>query len=93
MRNFCCGVSIVLFLLAFVLAFDTERHFHTVIGGGNVPTVIVPNIVRALAALGFCIAGGSALIAAVVSRRSDCNYRIEREARAQNNPPDVGSRC
>ena len=71
MRNFCSGDSIVLFLLAAVLAFDTERHFHTVIGGGNVATVIVPNMVRALAALGFCIGGGCALIAAVVSRRSD----------------------
>ena len=71
MRTFCCGVSVVLFLLATVLAFDTERHFHTIIGGGNVASVIVPNMVRALAALGFCIGGGCALIAAVVSRRSD----------------------
>ena len=69
-RTFCCGVSVVLFLLAAVLAFDTEHHFHIIIGGNAAP-VIVPNIVRALAALGFCIGGGCALIAAVVSRRSD----------------------
>ena len=72
MRTFCCVVSIVLFLLAAVLAFDTQHHFHTIIGGGNVASVIVPNMVRALAALGFCIGGGGcALIGAVVSRRSD----------------------
>jgi hypothetical protein len=71
MRTFFCGFSVVLFLMAAVLAFDTERQFHTIIGGGNVASVIVPNMVRALAALGFCIGGGCALIAAAVSRRSD----------------------
>jgi len=37
----------------------------------NAAPVIVPNIVRALVALGFCIGGRYALIAAVVCRRSD----------------------
>ena len=69
MRTFCCVVSVVLFVLAAVLTFDTEHHFH--IGLSNAAPVIVPNMVRALAALGFCIGGGCALIAAVVSRRSD----------------------
>ena len=69
MRTFCCVVSVVLFVLATVLAFDTEHHFHTVLS--NAAPVIVPNMVRALAALGFCIGGGCALIAAAVSRRSD----------------------
>ena len=65
--NWCWVVAVVLFLLAAVLAFDTERHFHIILS----PTApaVAPNMVRALAALGFCIGGGCAVIAAVISQR------------------------
>jgi len=68
MRTFCCVVSVVLFLLAAVMAFDTNNHFHIIIGGNAAP-VIAPNMVRALAALGFCIGGGCALIAACKAKK------------------------
>jgi hypothetical protein len=67
MRTFCCFLSVALFLLAAVLAFDTERQFWTTNTGA------VPNLVRGLAALGFCLGGGCAVLGAVLSRGEDRN--------------------
>ncbi len=69
MRIFCCVVSVVLFVLAAVMAFDTDNQFRT--GPPNVsPPVLVANLVRGLAALGFSLGGGCAVIGAALSRPS-----------------------
>jgi hypothetical protein len=68
MRLFCCVLSVALFVLAAVMAFDTDNQFRTV--SSNVGLQVVANLVRGLAALGFCLGGGCAVIGAVLSRPS-----------------------
>jgi len=62
MRNFCCVLSLVLFAMAASLAFDNNntQFFYG-------PQIAVANLVRGLAALGFCLGGGCAIIAAALS--------------------------
>ena len=71
MRNFCCVIALILFVLAAVLAFDTDHQFVTIQGQGNIGPIVVANMVRGLAALGFCLGGGCSIIGAVLSRRSE----------------------
>jgi hypothetical protein len=68
MRIFCCVVSVVLFVMAAIMAFDTDNQFRIVINTG--PPVVAANLVRGMAALGFCLGGGCAVIGAVLSRPS-----------------------
>jgi hypothetical protein len=68
MRNFCCIVAVALFVLAAVLAFDTDHQFVTIQGQGNIGPIVVANMVRGLAALGFCLGGGCSIIGAALSR-------------------------